>query len=73
MIESPVLQKIVQKIIAETKADVVVTVIRARFGSVPKEVATIVKALRDLGDLNRLIAVAATCPDLTTFQDQVTS
>jgi len=69
MIESPVLQEIV----AETKAESLLTVLRARFELVPSDVSRAIRALRDLGELDRLLDAAARCENLQAFRDRMLS
>jgi hypothetical protein len=69
MIESPLLQKMR----AETLHKGILAILKARFGSVPRNVA---KHLRDILDEEKLTAVivlAAQCPDLEAFREALLS
>lgn len=64
MIESPVLHEIV----AETKAESLIMVLRARFEVVPTDVTGALRLLRDLGELDRLLVAAVRCHDFEAFR-----
>jgi hypothetical protein len=67
MIESPVLQNL----LAEKCHDLILGVLEKRFGPVPTEVASSLKAIRDNDRLYELNMVAAVCPDLEAFRREI--
>jgi hypothetical protein len=72
MIESPVLRELEAEWTARAKADGVLRVVRARFGSVPPSLRAGVRAIDSEERLNALLESAARCPDLETFRSQLT-
>jgi hypothetical protein len=69
MIESPILQEL----IAEEKANTILAVLRARLGPVPADLVAALQSVRDRDELNRLVDLAALCPDLSTFRARLYS
>jgi hypothetical protein len=63
--ESPVLQKL----IAETLHDAIREALKARFGTMPRDVSRLLREIRDAKKLTRLNAIAATCPDMQAFRE----
>jgi len=72
MIESPLLKEIVDETraeaVAETKAEAILAVLRARLGPVPTELADAVRRMQNSATLDPLLDVAACCPDLDSFR-----
>lgn len=72
MIESPLIQEIVEKASAkaavEAKQEDIETGLRARFGSLPRKVTKAIRKVDDKRKLSELVALAAQCPDLKTFE-----
>ena len=66
MIESPV----IQELIADCRREDVVRFLVARFGAEAKELEGRLKAV-DEDRLDELITLAATCPSLDAFREQV--
>jgi hypothetical protein len=69
MIESPVLQRI----IAEKLHDAILEALKARFGTVPRDVARLLRGILDERKLMRLTGVAANCRDLDAFRQALQS
>ena len=67
MIESPVLQEL----LAERMHQVLLRILEVRFGLVPPDVEAALRAVMDDDRLQELVAVAASCPDLETFRQQL--
>jgi hypothetical protein len=70
MLELPYMHEIVQELVAERMHRGILGVLEARFGAVPEEVATAVKATTDDEQFQTLLKLAAQCPDLATFRAQ---
>ena len=64
MIESPLLQKM----FAEKLQEVILDVLKDRFGTVPRDVTKLLRALIEEKKLRKLTVLAAKCPDLETFR-----
>lgn len=69
MIESPLLQKM----IAETLHKGILAVLKARFGTVPRDVTRHLQAILDEEKLTDLNVLAAQCQDLQAFRDGLLS
>jgi hypothetical protein len=69
MIESPLLQKMR----AETINKVTLKVLKARFGTVPRDVTRHLQAILDEEKLTDLGVLAAQCPDLQAFREALLS
>ena len=65
MIESPLLQKM----IAENLHEAIQEALKARFGTVPRDVTRLLRAILNERKLKRLNGVAAKCPDLEAFRE----
>lgn len=68
MIESPVLDELKELMVRRERARVLIAILEARFGSVPAQLQTAVRAIEDSARLELLVRPAATCPDLAAFQ-----
>ena len=73
MIESPLIQEIVDEAKVRTQQMDIVAVLEARFGRVPRRLIAAVNSVKDERALTKLIAVAVKCSNLDTFQRQMTS
>jgi len=73
MIESPVLQELLAERSHDTILDIILGILEKRFGPVPAEVASSLKAIRDNGRLYELAMAAAVCPDLEAFRRDMSS
>jgi hypothetical protein len=77
MIESPVLRELeaewTAKAMAEAKADGIARFLAARFGPLPADLESDLRAIDDLNRLNALVESAARCPDLEAFRAQLRS
>jgi hypothetical protein len=70
MIESP----LIQEFVAAKLHNLIVETLTERFGSVPPEVATALRAVQDESRLNELLKCAAfRCPDLEAFRARLMS
>jgi hypothetical protein len=65
MFESPVLQKFV----AERGHKYILAVLKARFGTVPRDVTRLLRDVLDDKKIERLVVLAAKCSDLQAFRD----
>jgi hypothetical protein len=75
MLEVPFLDEIVMEKTRETARETaqqdIVTVLEARFGDVPRDVAEGIESIDDHAQLRYLVRLAASCPDLAAFRDAV--
>jgi hypothetical protein len=69
MIESPLLQKW----FGEKMQKAIQEVLKARFGSVPRDVTRLLRAILDEEKLTALTVLAAQCPDMETFRQALLS
>jgi hypothetical protein len=69
MIESPLLQKMR----AETLQKAILALLKARFGSVPRDVRRLLDEVLDEDKLISLNVLAAQCPDIETFREALLS
>lgn len=69
MFESPLLQKM----IAQKLHKAVEEALKARFGSVPRDVNRLLREIRDETKLTRLIGIVVKCPDMEAFRDSLLS
>jgi hypothetical protein len=69
MIESP----LIQELLAERMHKALLDFLGARFGSVPQDVETAIRAVEDESTLDELVRLAAVCPDLETFHARLRS
>lgn len=56
----------------ETAQQYIVTVLEARFGEVPVDLAEEIESITDEKQLKCLVRSAASCPDLQAFRNVVT-
>ena len=81
MLEVPFLDEIVMEktretaraTACETAQQDIVTVLEARFGEVPVDLAEEIESIDDEKQLRGLVRLAASCPDLDAFRNGVTS
>ena len=77
MLEIPFLDEIVMEKTRETARvtahQYIVTVLEARFGEVPVDLAEEIESIDDEKQLRGLVRLAASCPDLDAFRNGVTS
>jgi hypothetical protein len=59
---------LIQEIVAERMHKDLLKFLTARFGPVPQDVATALRAVGDESQLDDLVELAAVCPDLETFR-----
>jgi hypothetical protein len=69
MIESPILQKMR----AETIHELILDLLKERFGTVPRDVTNYLREIIDEKKLRKLNLLAAMCPDLEAFRDALLS
>jgi len=65
MIESPLLQKM----LAENTQGNILAILKKRFTTVPHEVTRLLRAVLNEEQLQTLVILAATCPDMKTFRE----
>jgi hypothetical protein len=73
MLEIPFLDEIVmeksREAVREAAHQYIVTVLEARFGDVPCDVAEEIQSVDDEMQLKGLVRLAASCPDLDAFRN----
>jgi len=69
MIESP----LIEEIMAETRQETILDVLRGRFGEPSVEVTTLLRAVRKSDKLSELAKYAGACPDLEAFRNRLLS
>ena len=69
MIESPLLQRMR----AETIQQVILDVLKDRFGTVRQDVRKLLQAILDEKKLRKLTVLAGKCPDLAAFREALLS
>jgi hypothetical protein len=69
MIESPLLQKMM----AERSHDLILEVLRDRFGTAPRDMTRLLRAVINEKKLKKLVVLAARCPDLAAFREALLS
>jgi predicted transposase YdaD len=72
MIESPVLQELIQEMTAKRAHKMILRVLQDRFGPVPAEVSDALRAVTDEERLDQLASLAARCTDLEAFRRELT-
>jgi hypothetical protein len=71
MIESPVLQRFLREQLAERMHRAILGVLEKRFGPVPPEVTSSLRAITDDDRLQQLIELGGVGPDLEGFRQQL--
>jgi hypothetical protein len=71
ILESPLIQELVDLKIQGFMHTVIPKVLEVRFGTVPPDVAARLQAVQDASRLQDLTIQAATCPDLEAFRAQL--
>lgn len=61
--------RLLTKIIAERFHKTIQAVLKARFGSVPRDVTRLLREILDEERLSTLNVLAAMCPDMETFRE----
>ena len=69
MFESPMLVKMM----AETIHKITLALLKARFGTVPRDVTRHLRAILDEEKLTNLTVLAGQCPDLAAFREALLS
>ena len=65
MIESPMLRRIC----AENSQETLLEVLKGRFGTVPRDVTKLLRAVVDEKKLQKLARLAGKCPDMEAFRE----
>jgi hypothetical protein len=73
MIESPLIQELMQELLAEQRHKDIVNILTDRFGPVPDDIVTALHPHQELERLSELVRLAAHCPDLETFRRRLSS
>lgn len=68
MIDSPILNELIDEKVAERSQQNLLEVLEARFGPVPLDVVQRVKEVTNAAQLSQLIKQASRCPDLESFR-----
>lgn len=71
MIESPLIEELVAERVRANAQRNTLTVLEARFGGIPRDLAEQVQSVADEERLADLVRKAASCPDLETFAREV--
>ena len=71
MIESPVLQRLLQETKQKTRQETILRCLVARFRIVAADIEAELKSINDDERLNELFYLAATCSDLDSFRTQL--
>jgi predicted transposase YdaD len=71
MIESPLIQEIIDETRHENTRTNITSILQDRFGALPAEVSAALAAVQDMQRLNELLRVAYRCADLAAFQAQL--
>ena len=71
MIESPLIQEIVDKTRAEEKRKDAIMCLVERFGSVPPGIIASLESIDDYARLEELLKWSFRCPDLKSFRERV--
>jgi hypothetical protein len=69
MIESP----LIMELLAKTRQEDIVTVLKRRFGKVPPDIIKHLRVIVKEKKLNQLLGLAADCPSVEAFRDQLLS
>ncbi len=69
MFESPLLQKM----IAENLHEAIQEALKARFGTLPRDLTRLLREILDVRKLKHLTGVAAKCADLQAFREALLS
>lgn len=72
-IESPLIQELVQELMAEQRHKDILRVLQERFGSVPQDIITALRAIRDDERLDQLTGWAVDSSDVEAFRQRLTS
>lgn len=72
-IESPLIREILTENTTQTMQQNILQVLEGRLGSVPEDLAARIGAIKAKPKLDKLLLLAATCPDLETFRAQLPS
>ncbi len=60
---------LIQELRAEAVHDVILEVLKDRFGSVPRDVGKLLRPIHDEKRLKKLTVLAAKCPDVAAFRE----
>ncbi len=71
MIESPVLQRLLDETRQETRQNDILRILIARFRIAAPDLEAELNSIDDDDRLNELVDLAATCPDLDSFRKQL--
>ena len=71
MIESPMVQELIDEAVREKMHWSTLEILEKRFGPVPPEVSAAVRLIHDEHRLEALVGKAATCTDLDAFRAQL--
>ena len=72
MIESPLIQEIVDEATCKAVRTSVLRVLTARFDPIPSQIGAALQSVTDRGRLNDLVDWAVRCPDLESFRARLT-
>jgi hypothetical protein len=72
-IESPLIQEVVEEVVAQRVHKAILRVLATRFGSVPQDIEAAVRAVQDESRLDQLVDWTVLCPDLEAFRTRLAS
>jgi hypothetical protein len=67
MFESPLIQEIVAETEARSQKQAIATVLKARFGRLPRKLTAAINCVKDHQSLTQVLSLASTCSDLDAF------
>jgi hypothetical protein len=73
MIESPLIEEIVNKAKCEATRENTLGVLADRFGPVPEDISAALQSIAEEARLSTLVRWAARCPDLDAFRARLLS
>jgi hypothetical protein len=71
MLEFPAVQEVVAEVVAEARHKAILTVLEARFGPVPEDLAADLRGIADEQRLTDLTKQAALSPNLDVFRSKL--
>ena len=72
-IKSPLIQELMQEVVAERMHKDIMLVLEERFGGVPQDILTALGAIQEDERLDQLHRWAVRCPDLEAFRTRLSS
>jgi hypothetical protein len=73
MIESPLIQELVDEALLSQLQKAILRILKARFGDVPADISARIEAKQELDELEALVDASATAPSLEAFKERLSS